>query len=511
MKRQLMAGLLTLASLAHNSAYADMLDLPDPGAPAEVTPTAPVTTAPAASATVTTPQTQFVGSLALRELSRKSGGTTYKVDLKSALSLVRLDLRITQHQLKLLSVQLVNESGQKVNVRQLTGTGVLATNTLISSESLNQSERIASIEITAESFGGEADALLTVIADKEVPKLTLREEKKEETQSAPQPTRPTPPTAPAPINESTVIRVGDTVLYASSSVGRVSAIFANGKANLVRDGYYDAVVNVSDLSKSLRCETSGRLCAGDKVAYGSSVGFAAKVFANGRALLQREGYYDAVVSVNDLGKAVSCAGVVCTGDQVVYGGSSGVAKAVFDNGVVQLVREGYYDSFVNVKDLGKALSCDNRAAICAGDVVYYAGTTGVAKRVYSNGRALLVRDGYYDAIVNTQDLAKSVRTLGVLSVGDRVNYTSTVGVLKALYTNGYALLVREGYYDAFVKASDLGKSVRCFDGICAGDTVLYGSTAGRVLQVFHNGNASLAREGYYDAIVRIRDLVKSVR
>ncbi|WII71254.1 beta-sandwich domain-containing protein [Bdellovibrio sp. 22V] len=511
-----MASVLAATTLLQNPAYADIMDLPNPGdfGDGEVTPS-PVPPAPGPEQQ----QTQFVGSVSISAMSRKSGGTLYIIDLKQALSLQRLDIRVTKNRLKILQTALITDAGQKVSVRQLTNTDVLNTGSVFSSESLNQSDRVARIELVAESYGGEADILVTVVADREVPKLTLREQQvvtptKPEVPTQPQ--RPTPPAPPGPSRppvynprEDSVIRSGDVVYY-QNSVGTVRGVYSNGQALLVRDGYYDTNVQVRDLSKSVRCYE--RICAGDGVEYSNSAGTALRVFANGKILLQRDGYYDSFADVRNVGKKVACVGNVCAGAKVLYQGVAGVAVAVYDNSKALIVRDGYYDSFADTKALGVKTSCDSRGVICEGDVVYHSGTIGVARAIYGN-KVLLVRDGYYDTSVDADSLAKRTKCVQGVCTGARVYLSGTIGVIADVFTNGKALLQRNGYYDTMVDVGSVSLAVKCDSrsGICLGSTVIYQNTSGRVVELFANGKALVVRNGYYDTWFDVSSLARLVR
>ncbi|MEK2644618.1 beta-sandwich domain-containing protein [Bdellovibrio sp. BCCA] len=518
MKRRLIASVLAALSFAQNSAYADLTDLPSFDGVTEQLP--PIPSQPTATSQNTgTVQTQFAGSVALSGMSRKSGGTLYKVELKQALSLIRLDVRVTVNQLKILQTTLVTDAGQRIDVRQLKNTSVLATDSLTSFENLNQSDRIASIELLAESFGGEADIMLTAVGDREVPKMTVTVDRPATTipsansdgdnQSVS--VRPTPPPPPVPARpRDTVIRTGDRVYY-SNSVGEVRSIFSNGKAVVARDGYYDVTVDLRDLAKSISCV--GKICVKDDVLFENTMGYAKEVFSNGKVRLIRNGYYDTFVEASSLAKYVKCLGSLCEGDAVIFSGTSGKVTALYDNGKVLLERIGYYDTFVDYRSVAKATSCSSTGTVCVGDTVYYQGSVGKIRTIYANNQALLDRNGYYPTYVDTSALAKSVRCLGALCLGARVYFSSSVGTVAAIFANGKVLLQRAGYYDTFADSVSLSRSVQCerVTGICAGDTVIFSNTMGLVAEIFENGQALFVRSGYYDTFVDAKLLAKKIR
>lgn len=122
------------------------------------------------------PQTEFLSSIEIKGLSQKASGTLYVVDLKKALSLARVDLKVSKSRIRLYSVTLVTDNSTRVIVQNLTETDV-ARGATVSSESLNQSNRVTAIEILAESAEAAADLSVLVVADREKAELKLREAK----------------------------------------------------------------------------------------------------------------------------------------------------------------------------------------------------------------------------------------------------------------------------------------------------------------------------------------------
>lgn len=144
------------------------------------------------------PQTEFVSSIVIKGLSQKASGTLYVVDLKKALSLSRLDLQVSRSRIRLYSVTLVTDTSTRVSVKNFSETDV-ARGATVSSETLNQSDRVASIEILAESAEAAADLSLLVVADREKAELKLREAKAPKAPEAPEVPveKPQAPKAPA--------------------------------------------------------------------------------------------------------------------------------------------------------------------------------------------------------------------------------------------------------------------------------------------------------------------------
>jgi|GEM_PF-1847845 len=180
MKRRWMAGALAALTLVQTPAWAQMLDLPNPGdfggtdTPAPLAPPVQEPEQPKPAPSPTTLKTQYSGFITIYGVSRKSGGTLYRLELQQALPLSRLDLRVAASQMKVSAVNIITVSGQRLDVRDLRSDEVLAAGTMKSTSTLNTQERIAAIEFTAESFNLEADITLTVCSDKEVPKLAWK-------------------------------------------------------------------------------------------------------------------------------------------------------------------------------------------------------------------------------------------------------------------------------------------------------------------------------------------------
>lgn len=250
--------------------------------------------------------------------------------------------------------------------------------------------------------------------------------------------------------------VNDQVLF-SSSVGKVKEAFANGMILLSRDGYYDYLVEGSSLSKAVRCLKS--ICVNDQVVYSNTSATVKNLFDNRQAVIARPGYYDTVVDVGYLFKRTKCdsKGRICEGQKIAYGGTVGVALQVYSNDQVLLQRSGYYDAFVDVAYVSKAVDC--LGDVCVGNRVFYSQTVGTVVGLFANEQVLLRRDGYYDAFVAREHIAKSTRCLPKYGIcaGDKVSYYNSMGTAKEVFANGKVLLERSGYYDAFVEASDLKK------------------------------------------------------
>ncbi|KHD89497.1 MAG: hypothetical protein OM95_03855 [Bdellovibrio sp. ArHS] len=472
----------------------------------------PVTAAPVANL--------LAGSVSINSISRKSNGTIYTVDLRQALSLVRVDLRVTAQKLKVHGMTLITDTGLRVDVKSLKNSAVLEAGAVVSSESLNQSDRVAAIEVVAESYGAEANMLLTAIADRDVPVMKLR------SIAAPiQPSRPVPPPPPVtppkaeesrpqpyqPSESDYIISTGDRVYY-NNSVGVVLGVYSNGKVNLKREGYYDTTVSLDQLAKSVRCTSKGRICVKDVVLVSGGMGKAKEVFTNGKVLVVREGYYDSFVDADSIGKEVDCLGSICKGSNVIYSSSAGKIKAIFDVKKAVLSRPEYYDTVVDVGLIAAEVNCTPKKGICKGMHVHYSGSQGLVKAAYANGHALIARDGYYNSFPHEDSLAPEVKCDRGICQGDRVYYSNSSGVAEKVF-KGIIRFKRSGYYDAYPTSDQVSPAVRCEKNnrICQGDAIFYNGSQAVAAEVYANGIVMVKRSGYYDTYVHSDRLAKRVR
>ncbi|KYG62643.1 hypothetical protein AZI87_15230 [Bdellovibrio bacteriovorus] len=409
--KTLMAMSLLTSHLAQASGIEDL-----PGFDEETT----QTTAPVVTPAVPTQNTQasnlLAGSVSINAISRKSNGTLYTVDLKQALSLVRIDLRVTAQKLKLHRVTLVTDTGARVNARQLENSAVLEAGNVVSSENLNQSDRISSIEVVAESYGAEASILLTAIADRDVPVLRLR------TITTPvQPTRPTPPAPPVPstppVHGNVPLRSGMDVLSGPMNDGKYYAgtvveVYNNSQV-LVRD-YDDSKTYVrplSSVSRRVQCDPTGVICQRSQVLSGPYsgkyyTGVVRSIYANGLYFVtDDDDGKNYTRKISEIALRSQCApSKHCAGDNVLSGPFNdgkyynGVVVAGYSNGLIA-VRDSddgkvYYR---NPAVVLKSVRCDEKSGLCIGNEVlsgpysnnrYY---SGVVTGIYSNG-VIYIRD-----------------------------------------------------------------------------------------------------------------------
>ncbi|WP_413287715.1 beta-sandwich domain-containing protein [Bdellovibrio sp. HCB337] len=131
------------------------------------------------------------GVAILKGITRKSGGQVYRLDLQEPLRLERVSILILSAKLKVHSARLVTESQTRISLANLTNTAVTAAGQTLKSEYINRNDRIAALEIRAESFGAVADIIVTATSDEGLPVLI-----DEDSSSAPPPYNP--PYEPSP-------------------------------------------------------------------------------------------------------------------------------------------------------------------------------------------------------------------------------------------------------------------------------------------------------------------------
>lgn len=470
MKNSFILSFLASMTLLHSTAHGQIIsDLPNPAddqstQASQATQSAQVsqqTQAVQASGTNAAVNliARYFGVSTVSEISRKSDGTVYHLDLAQPLPLLSVEIKVLKGRVKLHEMQLITSKGEHVAVRELKSTPVLDTGAVAQSENLNLNVPIAALEIRAESFQTEADIVITALSDVNKPSLILKKE-----------VRPTPPPAPPMPLPSPIISAGDRVIYvdgSSSYVGTVLEVFHSGDARVRFDGYSSvSIINVSLLGKSMNCSYDAySICRSDRVLYSSGsdnyVGSVKDVFSNGTAQIVFDGYSAASpIRIKELSKTVNCsANGICVGNRVAFndGSSSytGLVKEVYRNDKVSVVFDGYSSaSIMSSKVLGKAQNCSN--SICRGDRV-----------IYNNGS------------------------------------NDFIGSVVDAFSDGKAAVRFDGYSaSSFVPANSLGKQVRCdaVSGICEGYRVLWSSGeskyAGTVQSVFSNGKAAVRFDGY---------------
>lgn len=113
---------------------------------------------------------QYEGTAQINAISRRSGGTWYRLTLQQPLLLTNLELRVLRANVMIHEASLVTDYRQRIPLYELTSTPVLGTGGHIGAY-INRNERIVAIDIRAESFGDYADLLVRVESPEGYPAL----------------------------------------------------------------------------------------------------------------------------------------------------------------------------------------------------------------------------------------------------------------------------------------------------------------------------------------------------
>ncbi|AFY00689.1 beta-sandwich domain-containing protein [Bdellovibrio bacteriovorus] len=136
------------------------------------------------------------GTLEIQGISRKSGGEYYRISLRRAVSLERIEVAALAMRLKIHDASVITEDGQRVSIREFRNTAVFGVGSRAVSENLNLRSRIVAIDILAESYGGYADVRVTALSTDERPQLVLGNLQPERPQRPDRPNRPERPDRP---------------------------------------------------------------------------------------------------------------------------------------------------------------------------------------------------------------------------------------------------------------------------------------------------------------------------
>lgn len=186
--------LIAALSLAHSIAYAQIMDLPDPNDAKDetyVVPEIPVhipaeTQTPSSSVI----QSRQTGAVVISNISRKTNGDLYQIQLQKAINLTDLEITILKSRLKLHKTELVLQNGNKVTVQGLKGLEVANAGTKLQSERLNSADVVVAIELTAEAYSAEADIRVFASSNSEAPKLVYKAKSQAVVQTPPAPKAP---------------------------------------------------------------------------------------------------------------------------------------------------------------------------------------------------------------------------------------------------------------------------------------------------------------------------------
>ncbi|QDK46937.1 hypothetical protein DOM22_18125 [Bdellovibrio sp. ZAP7] len=338
------------------------------------------------------------GTLRISNVSRASGGTVYRISVRPGVVIQRVSIRVNGGKVVI--------SGARVNttpVRNLVSPDILTAGAAMSSEYLN--ERVFTIDLRMEAYGGEADVTVLVSSDERWPQLSLSDV------FPPQPPAPGPgnPPRPPPPSSAGPLRAGDAVISGGGSnyyTGQVVAVYDNGQVVVRDDDDGKTYVRSSAVVfKKIQCATSKRLCIGqDVLTYGGSNGYLGKIVG---------AYTNGLVAVrdNDDGRryfrktdvvfaSVNCFDGKCVGEYVISGSSSkyysGRIVNIWENGIFQVRDDDDSRAYFRRTDvIKKSIRCERSKGICQGDRVMSGGGSryylGVVVGVYQSG-VIAVRD-----------------------------------------------------------------------------------------------------------------------
>lgn len=145
--------------------------------------------------------------------------------------------------------------------------------------------------------------------------------------------------------------------------------------------------------------------------------------------------------------------------------------------------------------------------LCKGDrIVDSSNNVGSVLDVFSNGKAQVSLDGYYNTYTrNVRELGKGVQCNQHICAGDRiVDSSNNVGKAVEVFDNGKAKVSLDGYYNYYIRnIQNLGKGYRCIENVCEGDRIIdSANNTGRVVELFDNGKAKVSLDGYHNYYIR---------
>lgn len=446
--RRALVSILTLLMLLQSTSFANFDDLPDPGGgdvdnsqPGPVV--TPVPQAPGEGET-------FAGSLTISGMSRRTGGSVYTARLYRPVPLVRLDIRVINSKVKFYSLTAVTENGDRLEIPQFRNTSVLETDSFLSSQNLNTDKTITQIELVTESFGAEADIILTALSTSEVPKLLLKvEAPKPPPTPTPEPSpEPSPGPTPEPAppeqepEEGGEIRVGNIVLFNSQSVGKVVELTVRQTAVVSFGDGIREEVSVFMLEKSSRCVEG--FCEGARVNYEGDTAQIINIFHSGWAYLLLGSGSRVVVDMFFISQPSDCDGQnrFCVGDKILYHNRyDGTVVAIYSNDHISIRLENRQTTMtVRPAQLAKALGCTSGSnKFCVGDRALIQNTEAKILGLYSNGTAKVLMSNQNRVLwVDQKSLSKQIRCLKNICVGQKVRYGNKQAIVKEIYSNGTA-------------------------------------------------------------------------
>ncbi|QLY25136.1 beta-sandwich domain-containing protein [Bdellovibrio sp. KM01] len=400
----LVAVILSVSLIARADSIEDLPDL-DPGSEsgsAENQNPTPLPPPPPPPSEPSTPASE-AGTLRISNVSRASGGTVYRISVRPGVVVQRVSIRVNAGKVLI--------SGARVNttpVRNLVSPDLLTAGAAMSSEYLN--ERVFTIDLRMEAYGGEADVTVLVSSDERWPELSLSDV------FPPQPAPPGPGNPPPPSSAGR-LRTGDAVVSIAGSkyyFGVVVGVYDNGQVQVRdNDDGKTYVRSSAVVFKKIECVTSKPMCSGDRVLsiLSDSKGYTGTVigaYTNGTVLVRdHDDGKSYLRNPQSVFKAIQCFDGKCTGDRVLSGPMTsdkfyfGSIIAVYDNGIFQVRDNDDGKSyFRNSKTVKKSIRCEKSKGICEGDRVMSGPMTNGA---YYMGQVVGVYQGGIVAVRDNDD------------------------------------------------------------------------------------------------------------
>jgi hypothetical protein len=374
MKRTGFVAAIAALTLAQSLAYAQILDLPDPG---EVTGSGSgsVATAPAV-------ENQLAGSASITNITRKTGGEAYVVKFNNPQALQSLDLRVMSYRLQIHSVTLITTSGQRTEIQTLSGMPVLSVDSVTSSGALETSESIDSVEFILESYGGNSQLVVTALGQSQVPQMTA--------------SMLSPSTIDSGGGSGGFDEGGGFGSGLSNGGGDLNS--GNGEwkdaGSISLDTNKGSAGNVSGVvMTNSQCTASG-FCVNDRVLVPNvGFGYIVAIGTQESVYVQMDGTAKGVAySSKNIYRVVLCtSNGICNAQTVSFNGLKvGAVAAVLENGVVYVSEfsTGQYYA-IQKEQIGVQVGC--YINVCQGAKVSYlgGGRRYVAEKVFSNGAVVI--------------------------------------------------------------------------------------------------------------------------
>ncbi|MGZ3807049.1 MAG: hypothetical protein ACXVCE_03115, partial [Bacteriovorax sp.] len=299
------------------------------------------------------------------------------------------------------------------------------------------------------------------------------------------------------------ICIGDNVIDSSEITGSVLGIdSSNNQIIYQRTGYSsinkESASNLSDEVSSTDFPI-GKLVLDEY----EIIGQVKIAFRNGKVLYQRNGYSSNNVSAN-LSPAVEQIGAIKVNSRVIDEYNlSGSVKALFKNGKMSYLRDGYSSSNISKNLAVQVLSYGDLAT--DDKIVDNYDLQGKIQEIYADGRVKYLRSGYSSfSLARAADLSPMVSSAGGLKEGMTViDQYNLIGTVRTTYKDERVFYLRNGYSsESLDRANNLSPEVSKLDNIVPGILAIdeY-DIAGHVLKTFADGRIAFMRNGYSAASI----------